>query len=245
MDGSPVDVVRAYEYEMHDEIARDQGRTGASSATTPQAVAAPPASQAFPEPPLVGGGRDADSAGVATAPPTLPDSATAMPTADAGFFTTNQYRIVSLEFLDADGRSTTSVRFGGTLRIKVTYECLMAEAPQFSCGLAVAFNRLSDFEAVMYLNTNYPHSDAEMRDYHGESFRQVRAMCGVIEACVHPVQLRAGQYYVSLGILPNYPGPHEFYEYRHCHYVVTVLPNGFDEPAVFYPIVRWRHEAMR
>jgi hypothetical protein len=91
----------------------------------------------------------------------------------------------------------------------------------------------------MYFNTNYPHSDEELAVYFDKPFRKFIGRRGTLEAVIDPLQLRAGEYYVSLGILPNQPGMHEFYEYIHCHYQVKILANGFDEPAVFYPMVSW------
>ena len=93
----------------------------------------------------------------------------------------------------------------------------------------------------MYFNTNYAHSDDELAHYFDVPFRKFLGRRGVIEAVIEPIQLRAGEYFVSLGILPNQPGVHEFYEYLHCQYKVIILPNGFDEPAVFYPNVSWSH----
>jgi ABC-type polysaccharide/polyol phosphate transport system ATPase subunit len=244
MDGAPVDVVRAYEYEMHEAIARDQGRIASSE---------PVSVNATPPPTLeVNGNRGAMRSVTPTTELTesnrselvgIPSNDLA--DAEPRFFSTQQYRIAALDFLDAYDHSTTTIRSGEIFKIRVKYECLLPELPAHSCGLAVAFNRLNDFEAVMYLNTNYPHSDEELRDYSHAAFRLCRARVGTIEATLKPIQLKAGQYYVSLGILPNQPGPHEFYEYRHCQYVITVLPNGFDEPAVFYPIVEWRNEASQ
>jgi hypothetical protein len=236
---------------MHEAIARDQGRI---ARVQPDEM--PPAPQPSsnnsteieptPTPGPVENGathdesHDVPAIGSEPGPQSHVTSQAPEPT----FFSTHQYRIDRLEFLDADGCEVTSVKFGSTFRIRVTYECLLPELPEYSCGLAVAFNRLSDFEAAMYFNTNYPHSDEEIRSYFDAPYRQTRARRGTIEAILNPLQLKAGQYYVSLGILPNQPGPHEFYEYRHCHYVITVLPNGFDEPAVFYPMVEWRTERM-
>jgi len=162
--------------------------------------------------------------------------------AAARHFSTGQYRITSVEFRDGRGRPTTSVRHGEDFEVAVGYECLLPELPRYSCGLAVAFNRFSDFEAVMYFNTNYPHSDEEITTYFDQPFRRTIARRGCLTARF-PMQLKAGQYYVSLGILPNQPESHEFYEYRHGQYVFTVLPNGFDEPSVFYPCVEWRNDA--
>ncbi len=247
MDGEPVDVVRAYEYEMHEAIARDQGRivvpvANIADIPPPDTIEAAPTPTATVDASPAPVAEVAQPMPVAEVPPLVPVIATAETQAEPRYFSTQQYRIAALDFLDASDQPVTQVRFGAVLKIRVAYECLLPELPDHSCGLAVAFNRLADFEAVMYFNTNYPHSDTEIRNYSQASFRQCRARRGTIEATLDPVQLKAGQYYVSLGILPNQPGSHEFYEYRHCHYVITVMPNGFDEPAVFYPIVTWRNE---
>jgi hypothetical protein len=166
-------------------------------------------------------------------------------TATIHHFSTGQYRIGEIVFLDKNGQRTYTFRFGEPMRMKVSYECLTPELPEYSCGLAVAFNRVSDFEAVMYYNTNYPHSDEELKDYFNVPFRKYLGRAGKLEAVIDRLQLRAGEYFVSLGILPNQPGPHEFYEYIRCHCRINIVANGFDEPSVFYPIVRWTHGPAR
>ena len=302
MDGEPVEVVRAYEYEVHEAIARDHGRmmtpaSGVEDATTAVADAEPDV--AAPAAELVGasttdaadvdvldvhtpspmtqtapveaiescaetaGERDATPAFVQPRPqesvevpapsggtiatasgPYLPElreglgDAPAL-TDTAHRFSTGEYRIADIGFMDKAGRRTNIFRFGDVFRLRVAYECLLPKLPTYSCGLAVAFNRVSDFEAVMYFNTNYAHSDAEVAGYFDKPFRKFIGRQGVIEATIDPIQLRAGEYYVSLGILPNQPGMHEFYEYIHCRYRVQILANGFDEPSVFYPMVAW------
>lgn len=326
MDGSPVNVVRAYEYEMHQAIARDDGRlvsfqaenakrhaktsaaapispempapTDASRLSEPSALAAPTTLAHIPIAPSTGTRKpvegvdgsvissdaasllevgvetvsnpefasntssdsilkadtaqlrdpepDQSTNGASAIEATVPESqdkahenARPYGTAEPSRFSTGQYRIGEIGFLDRNGNHTQTFRFGDMLRLQVSYECLLPELSQYSCGLAVAFNRATDFEAVMYLNTNYPHSDEETQNYFNMPFRKYRGRTGQIEAVIDTLQLRAGEYYVSLGILPNHPGPHEFYEYMHCHFRINVLANGFDEPSVFYPDVRW------
>jgi hypothetical protein len=280
MDGEPIEVVRAYEYEMHEAIARDQGRMvdqpvqSAKLEVTnekPEPVAADP----LPSRPdssttlavdvetskqsnsgemkiavidglhgisLAGQDKQCPSTELACASQLQPDR---LPIGEAGAkpfgFTTGQYRILQIAFLDRNDTDIRIFRFGESLKLRVCYECLLPELPSYSCGLAVAFNRTSDFEAVMYFNTNYAHSDDELSHYFDAPFRKFMSRRGVIEAVIEPIQLRAGEYFVSLGILPNQPGIHEFYEYLHCQYKVTILANGFDEPAVFYPNVSWSH----
>src|SRR5262249_19319511 len=108
-------------------------------------------------------------------------------------------------------------------------------------GLAAAFVSTPEHQSVMYFNTSYPHSDAEMASYDNAPFRQHRGRTGVVEASIPFLQVKPGNYLVSFGILPNRPDFHEFYEYHHLAHTVTVLPNGFPEPSVFYAQVEWRN----
>jgi ABC-type polysaccharide/polyol phosphate transport system ATPase subunit len=295
MDGEPIEVVRAYEYEMHEAIARDQGRMvdeGAKlgnlepSNEAPERTSMGAVSDKLHDARLTaqscavaadlsasrmdaldvdigehsgraetkvaiaqlhgisvsGQTKQCDSA-ASTRDGLLQADHSAFGEAGtkAHRFTTGQYRILQIAFLDRNESDTRTFRFGESLKLRVHYECLLPELPPYSCGLAVAFNRTSDFEAVMYFNTNYAHSDDELGHYFDVPFRKLISRRGVIEAVIEPIQLRAGEYFVSLGILPNQPGIHEFYEYLHCQHTVTILPNGFDEPAVFYPNVSWSH----
>jgi ABC-type polysaccharide/polyol phosphate transport system ATPase subunit len=251
MDGEPIGVVRAYEYDVHEAVARDQGRMkdDVSPSNSAEALAANPETHveaALPDtgasaealathPSAVTGSDEATSSSALSSESTSTTDVQAKSTT----FSSGEYRIVDISFMDSDGRTTDVFRFGDKLRLRVGYECLLSELPQYSCGLAVAFNRVSDFEAVMYFNSNYPHSDDEARAYFEVAHRKYVGRRGTIEAAINPLQLKAGEYYVSLGILPNRPDAHEFYAYLHCHFRVHILPNGFDEPSVFYPMVSW------
>lgn len=343
MDGDPIEVVRTYEYEMHDAIARDQGETRSKEAPTREADTPPrplnnqrgnvtdaqgatsAASTSPPSgPPSIGlsspvrdrsePGSVIPSAaleqvaegqtgsvtdlplpqGAESAAPTcarsgassispLPDQSEAGPvipsepgpvissqakreemvgypsqesglSAQAGehvhvlpnarnerprHFETDKYRISHIEMLDGGGCDTRVFKFGEPFRLRVGYECLMPELPESSCGVAAAFTRVDDLEPIMYFNTNYPHSDREMQTYDKHEFRRYRGRQGVIEAAIDFLQVKPGDYYVTVGILPNEPSHHEFYELRYLHYTISVLPNGFPEPSAFYPIVAW------
>src|SRR5262249_46422075 len=244
MDGAPIDVVRAYEYDMHARIARDQGRlSNEAPASVGDTAEGPPAGAPEQTAPQT----TAELSAAAPAPDAAGAAASLVPEASADralpngkrLFSTGHYRMVDISFLDKTGKATEVYRFGELLRLRVSYECQLPQLPRYSCGLAVALNRVADFEAVMYFNTNYPHSDQEISSYFEAPFRKYIGRHGVVEAIIDPLQLRGGEYYVSLGILPNQPGAHEFYEYRHCQFVIKVVPNGFDEPSVFYPVVSW------
>jgi lipopolysaccharide transport system ATP-binding protein len=220
MDGPALEVCRAYEYEMHEAVARDEGRL---TVARPPVVNVSPAEAALKEParPSLNPGRQ-DRDGAVSEP-----------------FSTGAYRIARVQFLDGVGSETTRFRFGEPFILRVEYECLLDSVPDVSCGLAVAVTSVPEHVAVMYFNTNYPHSDAEMLQYDRQPFRQYRGRTGVIEARIPYLQLKAGQYLLSLGLLPNSKDVHQFYEYRHLMYGIDVLPNGYPEPSVFYPQVHW------
>jgi hypothetical protein len=172
-------------------------------------------------------------------------------------FSTHEYRICSIRAVDGKGRTTTLfsigavprreltlLRFGESFRLQVDYECLMAELPDVSCGVAAAFTRTGDMQHIMYFNTNYPHSDEEMQYYCKQEFRQYIGRRGTVEAYIHRLQLKPDQYLLTVGILPNRPTPHEFYELHYLEYRIAVLSDGPDIPAAFYPNVKFRYEPL-
>jgi hypothetical protein len=170
-------------------------------------------------------------------------------------FSTDEYRILSIDLVDGSGQATTIFRlgqhgareatileFGKPFGLRVDYECLMPEPPVFSCGVAAAFTRVSDVEPIMYFNTNYPHSDEEIQHYDEVEFRQYLGRLGRVEAHIPQLQVRPGAYLLTVGILPNQATHHEFYEFHYLKYLITV--KGPDIPAVFLPRVSFTHSSL-
>jgi hypothetical protein len=144
-------------------------------------------------------------------PPLLHRLARAIGRARALPWASDQLKVVEFRCADA------------AMRAKVPYVCLSPTVLEYSCGLAVASHRASDLDAAMYYNTNYPHTDEKLKDYFNASFSKYLGRSGQFEALIEPLQLRAGEYFVSLGILPNQPDPHVFYKYIRCHYRINVV----------------------
>lgn len=282
MDGPPIEVCRAYEYEMHAAIAQDEGRGGKISAI--ESSHTEELSTAREKPAEYNGenqigfgagsavadsaadipspvGTQSDSASISfgekkqqpaslgsetvssvlesqapSAQKSIPESAAPQR------FGTREYEIRKIEFLDASGRETRDFRFGELFRLRVHYECALNETPEVSCGMAAAFTSADEMQHVMYFNTNYPHTDHEMRTYHEAPFRQYRGRSGIVEATIPFLQVKAGNYVVSVGILPNSPEFHQFYEFHYLTYPIRVHANGFPEPSVFYPMVEWTNQ---
>ena len=277
MDGSPIDVVRAYEYEMHEQIAQDQGRR--SAATASRADDKPVESSVG----LTTASPDSEGSVTACARPAetpalscteiradeaSPSQHRVVPTAtvladlalaedsceesplDAIASTENRsgerspstenYRVLDIAFLDQTGRSKRAFRFGDRLRIRVAYERVLSEPAPCPCSMAVTFYRAGDFEPVMYFNTNDLPSQRDAGHVPDPALKSSGCR-GVFDAVVDPIQLRADDYYVSVAIASELPASRTLYELPQSQTRLTILPNGFDEPSVFYPIVAWRN----
>lgn len=172
-------------------------------------------------------------------------------------FVSGEYRIRKIEIengrgefytlyqIDADeAAKSATLDFGDSMRVRVHYECLLAQIPEDSCGVAGALTSAETIQQVMYFNTNYAHSDDEFRAYHFAEFRSYRGRAGVVEALIPHVQIKPGAYILSIGILPNQPGPHEFYELHLMLYTINVRPKGGTFPALFYPNVRFTNRLL-
>lgn len=255
MDGPPIDVCRAYEYEMLKEITQDE-RRGAPQPPSQRVEEGPaaPASVTAPAAENVSGAEEFSAgAGMSEvgAVVSLPAQSVGQSSSVADLdgrtepsgFNSGEYRILQVEFLNARGEPTRQFRFGEAFRLRVSYECLLPNLPEASCGVAAAFTSADELQHVMYFNTNYPHSEWEMRNYDEQPFRKGRYRRGVIEARIPFVQVKPGDYLVSVALLPNMPEAHQFYEQRYLAYRISVAANGFPEPSVFYPMVEWTHEA--
>lgn len=193
-----------------------------------------------------------------SAPAEFSGSSTQISGGEAHHFTTGEYRIVKIEIENGrnelfvlyrlDNGPTTSkaatLDFKASFVLRVQYECLLPNLPEFSCGIAVDFTYADTMEKAMYFNTNYPHSDDEVRNYFSAEFRKYRGRTGIIEGRIPNLQTRPGSYLLTLALLPNQPGPHEFYEFHKMLYSIHVRGDGHEFPAMFYPRVRFSHKSL-
>ena len=155
-----------------------------------------------------------------------------------------RHEIVTLYRLDLPAHTEPSIlHFNEPLKLRVRYECLLPEVPDVSCGVAAALTIRETMEAAMYFNTNYPHSDEEIKRYDEAEFRKYRGRKGVIEGYIHRLQVKPADYLLTVGLLPNSPTHHEFYELHYLQYPITVR-SRVDFPAMFYPNVAFTNTAI-
>ena len=224
MIGPAVDVVRQYEYDVHQKILAT-APPKAPRATDTSAEEAPAAEEA--PGPAEGDGAPAEGEGHKTDP--------------KGSFKRGPYAFTKVELLNDAGEDVRSFPFWGAMRLRVHYH-LEGEPPEGeTVGLACSVIRESDFVKAALFNTNQPHSDAEMERYHNVPYRQVSYREGIIEALIEPLQFCPDTYFLSVGLLPNRPGESQFYELRHLTIRFVVERAGYPEASIFYPRVQWKH----
>lgn len=213
--GSSLDVVRAYDYAVHEEISVGAGRTEALPVSS-----TPTFSSDAP----------------------LPTTLDSHPMQSKSVFRRGPVKIDRVQFVDARGDESTAFRMWESMRIRVHYSC-PDEIPADTLGMAVGINRLGDLVSICQFSTARVTRDVELADYLDQPYRRKPWRAGIVEACIDPIQLADGQYLVSLGLLPNSPSVVEFYEYHHYFYPIAIIRDGFSiTGTAFSPLVTWKHD---
>lgn len=149
-------------------------------------------------------------------------------------------RIKQIDLIDENGLPTTIFKNQGAMTIRVAYSC-DGPVPNESLGMAVSINRPADITVVNQFNTHCYRSDDDIAHYHAAPHRTQPGEDGVFEARIDPVQLNAGDYLLSVGLLPNVHDQWDFYEYHHLAYRFRVVNTGWPFNGPFYPLVEWEH----
>lgn len=223
MVGPAMEVVRAYEHDVHQ---KSLAQVSTSGRPTSDHLSSPAESDQL----------------IGDSPFTSDDLATQNGLCSLqGNFCRGPFAITKIELLNDAGQDVRSFKFWGAMRVRVQYQ-LQGKRPRYeTVGLACSMIREADFVRAALFNTTQPHSDNDMERYEEAPYRSVSFSEGVIEAQIKPLQLCPGIYYLSLGILPNRPGESEFYEYRHLAFKFSVERSGYPESSIFYPLVQWTH----
>lgn len=169
----------------------------------------------------------------------LPSEAPPMPDAnEMTIFRRGPIRIERVELIDETGKPTSTFDTAGTMTIRVHYTC-DGPPPEESLGMAISINRPEDLEIALQFNTHCYRTDEDIANYQNAAFRVRAAAEGVFEAKLSPLQLNAGEYWLSIGLLPNIHDQWQFYEYHHLAYQFRVMNAGAQFEGAFRPIVEW------
>jgi ABC-type polysaccharide/polyol phosphate transport system ATPase subunit len=262
--GDAIEVCRRYDYSVHERISGGEGVTISGNASAPLEELADSVDRietvAHVEPDLEPPGsppeRDvveteqavrAEEADESLALAAGGSRAVALPAVTGLQIVHNEiYRrgpviIDKIEFIGPDEDPAAMLQCWDPFTLRVHYTCPAALLPDVTLGLAIGIHRRIDEILVAQFSTVNPRRDEEMRHYEQDPFRIRPGESGIIAAAMPHFELMAGEYVLSLGILPNAPGTVEFYEYHHKRYLLTVLRTGYPSGAVFYPDVRWSH----
>lgn len=150
-------------------------------------------------------------------------------------------RIERVELLDERRQPASLFARPGAMIVRVHYSCA-GPIPEETLGMALAINRCSDLHCVNQFNTHCYTSDKDIVEYDRAAHRKRAAREGVFEVAISPLQLCDGDYFLTVGLLPNLHDQWEFYEYHHLAYRFAVRNTGWKSGGVFMPATEWRHE---
>lgn len=144
--------------------------------------------------------------------------------------------IDSVEMFDHNNQPTTRLTLLRPFRLKVHYR-VDGPLAGVKVGIALAINSKHDLAPVaQYFTQNVrPFETRETYDQAVDRFYAARR--GTLLVSFDYVPFRKGEYFLSIGLLPNEPATWEFYEYRHFYYSFTVDDAAMDlgAPIMLYP----------
>ena len=221
MSGVPIDITREYDLSIHEDMSNGEGKIQHVRLAPNQEIVNLQPHEAVPVANLASA--DAQHSIV---------------------FRRGPIRIRQVDFIDENGRAAAVFKHFGSMTIRVSYEC-DGPMPTESLGMALAINKPGDLTPVNQFNTHCYRTDDDVVHYHQAPFRTPPAAQGVFEAQINPLQLNEGEYVLSIGLLPNVHNEWLFYEYHHLAYAFKVVNPGQPFGGPFYPLVVWKHEALK
>ena len=211
-----LEVVRAYDYSIHEAISAGAGRVEEIPEASSPEPEEPPSTD-----PITG----------------LPEASTPKPTV----YRRGPVLIDRVEFLDHEGNENTAFRMWESMTVRVTYRC-DDEPPPDTLGLAIGFHRETDMSPICQFSTARVPRDADLETYLSAPYRLRAGRVGTFEARMAPIQIADGTYLVSIGLLPNRPDSVDFYEFRYLFYRISIIRDGHTLLGLsFYPLVEWEH----
>ncbi len=151
--------------------------------------------------------------------------------------------IESVEMFDAAGEPSTRLTLLKPFSIRVRYR-VEGDLPEVTLGVAVAVNGRHDLAPVAQFFTQNIRPTETRESYADAGDRRKAAGSGALTLHFPAVPFRKGEYFLSLGLLPNTPGSWEFYEYRHFHYIFSVDDAGMDVGAPVFLDASVSYEAV-
>jgi ABC-type polysaccharide/polyol phosphate transport system ATPase subunit/SAM-dependent methyltransferase len=216
MVGAPIEVIRAYDLFVHQQLDDGAGRIETME-VEPQT-----ASETYSS---------------VTDAEVLPDPQQRI------VYRVGPIVIDKVEMLDGEGTAKPQFSSEDVLRVRVSYHC-DGEIPNETLGMAIAINRQEDLVCATQCFTQNLEPGETPESYDRMAHRVRPGESGVIEARLSPLQLRRGKYWLSVGLLANVPTNWSFYDYHHFGYELVVGPSQREFASVFYPNVAWRHTPM-
>lgn len=148
--------------------------------------------------------------------------------------------IESVEMFDAEGAPGTRLTLLKPFSIRIRYRT-EGDLPEATLGVALAINGRHDLAPVAQFFTQNIRPTETRESYAMAEDRKKVGRSGVLTLNFPTTPFRKGEYFLSLGLLPNIPGSWELYEYRHFHYIFSVDDAGMDVGAPIFLDARVSH----
>lgn len=151
--------------------------------------------------------------------------------------------IDSVEMLDSEGNLTSRLTMLKPFTLKIHYH-VEGDIPAETLGVALSVNGKYDLSSVAQFFTQNIRPFETRETYDTSIDRQRPSRVGTLVLSYDYVPFRKGEYFLSLGLVPNVPGTWEFYEYRHFYYTFSVDDAGMDvgAPVFFSPAITYEGE---
>lgn len=135
--------------------------------------------------------------------------------------------IEGVEMFDASGEVSSRLTLLKPFSIRIRYRT-EGEEPEATLGVALAVNGRYDLAPVAQFFTQNIRPTETRETYAEANDRATGEGRGSIVLSFAAAPFRKGEYFLSIGLLPNIPGSWEFYEYRHLYYTFSVDDCGMD-----------------
>jgi ABC-type polysaccharide/polyol phosphate transport system ATPase subunit/SAM-dependent methyltransferase len=181
-----------------------------------------------------------NAAGHDAAPPPTGGPAAMFGSSDGGrqVFRRGPVFIDSVEMFGPSGERTDRLTLLKPFTLEIRYH-VDGPLPRQSLGVALAINGRADLAPLAQFFTQNIRPTETRETYANAHDRVMPAQCGMLRLAFDRMQLRKGEYVLSVGLLPNEPASWEFYEYRHVYYTFSVDDVGMEvgAPVLLSPAV--------
>ncbi len=152
-------------------------------------------------------------------------------------------QMTNIRLIDEDGTENEVFSTWGKLRIEIDYESSSEMNENLAVGFAI--HDAINGSAVCQFGTATALRSCELEVYGRREFDRLPGKRGRVTTVLEPLELCAGEYFLSAGLLPARPNnTYEFLDYKGYCKRFRVHAPLFSPPGVFVPQASYEHEVL-